>query len=140
MAKALKQDIDKLRAAGEAAATGHIAELPKSCRATDPEEIFNRVLGRCVLSAAWPPCPLITHSVNTLSTHTLSTHTHIFTVSPHTLSSHTQYSQSQYKHLVLTHSLLTLSTFNQYSHTLGTLASAQDKLEMTTSLSWSKHA
>ena len=52
MAKALKQDIDKLRAAGEAAATGHIAELPKSRRATDPEEIFNRVLGRCVLSAA----------------------------------------------------------------------------------------
>ena len=37
MAKALKQDIDKLRAAGEAAATGQIA---------DPEEIFNRVLGR----------------------------------------------------------------------------------------------
>ena len=56
MAKALKQDIDKLRAAGEAAATGHIAELPKSRRATDPEEIFNRVLGRCVQSAAeyWP--------------------------------------------------------------------------------------
>ena len=46
MAKALKQDIDKLRAAGEAAATGHIAEVPKSRRATDPEEIFNRVLGR----------------------------------------------------------------------------------------------
>lgn len=48
MAKALKQDIDKLRAAGEAAATGQIAEVPKSRRATDPEEIFNRVLGRCV--------------------------------------------------------------------------------------------
>lgn len=46
MAKALKQDIDKLRAAGEAAATGQIAEVPKSRRATDPEEIFNRVLGR----------------------------------------------------------------------------------------------
>ena len=46
MAKALKQDIDKLRAAGEAAATGQVAELPKSRRATDPEEIFNRVLGR----------------------------------------------------------------------------------------------
>lgn len=52
MAKALKQDIDKLRAAGEAAATGHIGEVPKARRATDPEEIFNRVLGRCVLSAA----------------------------------------------------------------------------------------
>ena len=49
MAKALKQDIDKLRAAGEAAATGQVAELPKSRRATDPEEIFNRVLGRCFL-------------------------------------------------------------------------------------------
>ena len=48
MAKALKQDIDKLRAAGEAAATGQIAEVPKSRRATDPEEIFNRVLGRWV--------------------------------------------------------------------------------------------
>lgn len=48
MAKALKQDIDKLRAAGEAAATGQIAEVPKSRRATDPEEIFNRVLGRCI--------------------------------------------------------------------------------------------
>ncbi|KAL3152527.1 hypothetical protein ABBQ32_001559 [Trebouxia sp. C0010 RCD-2024] len=46
MAKVLKQDIDKLRAAGEAAATGQIAEVPKSRRATDPEEIFNRVLGR----------------------------------------------------------------------------------------------
>lgn len=46
MAKALKQDIDKLRAAGEAAATGHMAEVPKPRRATDPEEIFNRVLGR----------------------------------------------------------------------------------------------
>ena len=46
MAKALKQDIDKLRAAGEAAATGQVAELPKSRRATDPEEIFNRVLGK----------------------------------------------------------------------------------------------
>ena len=59
MAKALKQDIDKLRAAGEAAATGHIGEVPKARRATDPEEIFNRVLGRCVLSAACPfPPPL----------------------------------------------------------------------------------
>ena len=48
MAKALKQDIDKLRAAGEAAATGQIAEVPKSRRATDPDEIFNRVLGRSV--------------------------------------------------------------------------------------------
>ena len=57
MAKALKQDIDKLRAAGEAAATGHIADLPKSRRATDPEEIFNRVLGRYVLSAACPASP-----------------------------------------------------------------------------------
>ena len=37
MAKALKQDIDKLRAAGEAAATGQLAEVPKSRRATDPE-------------------------------------------------------------------------------------------------------
>ena len=57
MAKALKQDIDKLRAAGEAAATGHIAELPKPRRATDPEEIFNRVLGRlacCHPSQAGP--------------------------------------------------------------------------------------
>ena len=51
MAKALKQDIDKLRAAGEAAATGQIAEVPKSRRATDPEEIFNRVLGRYVTVA-----------------------------------------------------------------------------------------
>lgn len=50
MAKALKQDIHKLRAAGEAAATGHMAQLPKSRRATDPEEIFNRVLGRSDLS------------------------------------------------------------------------------------------
>ena len=50
MAKALKQDIDKLRAAGEAAATGQIAEVPKSRRATDPEEIFNRVLGRWVFN------------------------------------------------------------------------------------------
>ena len=53
MAKALKQDIDKLRAAGEAAATGQIAEVPKSRRATDPEEIFNRVLGRWVAT-----CPV----------------------------------------------------------------------------------
>ncbi|DBB10866.1 TPA: hypothetical protein ACH3X3_007335 [Trebouxia sp. C0006] len=52
MAKALKQDIDKLRAAGEAAATGQIAEVPKSRRATDPEEIFNRVLGSRKASAA----------------------------------------------------------------------------------------
>ena len=64
MAKALKQDIDKLRAAGEAAATGHMAQLPKSRRATDPEEIFNRVLGRSVLSATVPsfhylPPPLL---------------------------------------------------------------------------------
>ena len=42
MAKALKQDIDKLRAAGEAAATGQVAELSKSRRATDPEVCHSR--------------------------------------------------------------------------------------------------
>ena len=100
MAKALKQDIDKLRAAGEAAATGHIAELPKSRRATDPEEIFNRVLGRCVC----PVCCLAPLPLN----HTPSTHSQ---------SSHTQYTQTQYAHSVLTHSVHTLST-----HTLRVLA------------------
>ncbi len=63
MAKALKQDIDKLRAAGEAAATGQIAEVPKSRRATDPEEIFNRVLGRyvCYTGTSEAPACMLRH-------------------------------------------------------------------------------
>ncbi len=72
MAKALKQDIDKLRAAGEAAATGQIAEVPKSRRATDPEEIFNRVLGRWVCNLpSW-------HRMYGVPTGIVKTHPHEF--------------------------------------------------------------
>lgn len=72
MAKALKQDIDKLRAAGEAAATGQIAEVPKSCRATDPEEIFNRVLGRWICNLP------IRHHMYDVPTGFVKTHPHVF--------------------------------------------------------------
>lgn len=56
MAKALKVDIDKLRAAGDTSAVGDVAD-PRQPRMTDPEEVLGRVLSNKAAQQAAPAAP-----------------------------------------------------------------------------------
>ena len=69
-AKSLKQDIDKLRSAGESAALGGD---PTPRRATDPDEIFSRVLNKVPSTGRPQPPPPYVEEQNTFHDETSAT-------------------------------------------------------------------